>query len=121
MPLQDRKIAGEVSYREINRLMQNPSLVSRSRQHSSFLRILAETGKAKQASEKGSSVCWMNILYPERRIFTYPISRSFKDNSDLINIGTIPGIFECPANKIGVDAIRHMTLLICSILYHPKV
>ena len=111
LPLQNRKIAGEVSYREINRLLENPRWSADPDNILIFCELLAETGKAEQARERLVQLLDEYPLYPEGVFLLSRLAVHLKDNSDLMNIGRSLASLSAQRNKIGVDAIRHMTLL----------
>jgi hypothetical protein len=111
LPLQNRKIAGEVSYREINRLLENPRWSADPDNILIFCELLAETGKAEQARERLVQLLDEYPLYPEGVFLLSRLAVHLKDNSDLMNIGRSLASLSAQRDKIGVDAIRHMTLL----------
>jgi tetratricopeptide (TPR) repeat protein len=111
LPIQDRKVAGEVSYREINRLMQNPVWSADPDNILLFCELLAETGKAEQAQERLVELLDEYPLYPEGVFLLTRLTVHLKDNTKLIEIGRSLASLSAQRNKTGVDAIRHMTLL----------
>ena len=111
LPIQDRKVAGEVSYREINRLMQNPIWSADPDNILLFCELLAETGKAEQARERLVELLDEYPLYPEGVFLLTRLTVHLKDNTKLIEIGRSLASLSAQRNKTGVDAIRHMTLL----------
>ena len=111
LPLQDRKIAGEVSYREINQLIQNPLWANDPDNILVFCELLAETGKARQARERLIQLLDEYPLYPEGIFLLTRLTVHLQDNSKLIEIGRSLASLSAQRNKVGVDAIRHMTLL----------
>ena len=111
LPLQDRKIAGEVSYREINRLLTNPIWSSDPDNILVFCELLAETGKVKQAREKLVELLDEYPLYPEGVFLLTRLTVHLKDDSKLVEIGRSLASLSSQRNQTGVDAIRHMTLL----------
>ncbi len=111
LPIQDRKVAGEVSYREINRLMQNPVWSADPDNILLFCELLAETGKAEQARERLVELLDEYPLYPEGVFLLTRLTVHLKDNTKLIEIGRSLASLSAQRNKTGVDAIRHMTLL----------
>ena len=111
LSLQDRKIAGEVSYREINRLMQNPVWSADPDNILIFCELLAETGKAKQARERLIRLLDEYPLYPEGVFLLSRLTVHLQDNSKLQEIGRSLASLSAQRNQTGVDAIRHMTLL----------
>jgi hypothetical protein len=111
LPLQDRKIAGEVSYREINQLIQNPLWSNDPDNILVFCELLAETGKAKQARERLVQLLDEYPLYPEGVFLLTRLTVHLKDSSQLLEIGRSLASLSTQRNQVGVDAIRHMTLL----------
>ena len=111
LPIQDRKVAGEVSYREINRLMQNPVWSADPDNILLFCELLAETGKAEQARERLVELLDEYPLYPEGVFLLTRLTVHLKDNTKLIEIGRSLASLSAQRNKTGVGAIRHMTLL----------
>lgn len=111
LSLQDRKVAGEVSYREINRLMQNPVWSADPDNILIFCELLAETGKAKQARERLIRLLDEYPLYPEGVFLLSRLTVHLQDNSKLQEIGRSLASLSAQRNQTGVDAIRHMTLL----------
>jgi len=111
LPIQGRKVAGEVSYREINRLMQNPVWSADPDNILLFCELLAETGKAEQARERLVELLDEYPLYPEGVFLLTRLTVHLKDNTKLIEIGRSLASLSAQRNKTGVDAIRHMTLL----------
>ena len=111
LSLQDRKIAGEVSYRVINRLMQNPVWSADPDNILVFCELLAETGKAKQARERLIRLLDEYPLYPEGVFLLTRLTVHLKDNSKLREIGRSLASLSAQRNQTGIDAIRHMTLL----------
>jgi len=111
LPLQDRKVAGEVSYREINRLMQSPVWSSDPDNILVFCELLAETGKAEQARERLAQLLDEYPLYPEGIFLLTRLMVHLQDDSKLVEIGRSLASLSTQRNKTGVDAIRHMTLL----------
>src|SRR6056300_1007750 len=111
LPLQDRKIAGEVSYREINRLLTKPIWSSDPDNILVFCELLAETGKAEQARERLAQLLDEYPLYPEGVFLLTRLMVHLQDDSKLVEIGRSLASLSTQRNKTGVDAIRHMTLL----------
>ena len=111
LPIQDRKVAGEVSYREINRLMQNTVWSADPDNKLLFCELLAETGKAEQARERLVELLDEYPLYPEGVFLLTRLTVHLKDNTKLIEIGRSLASLSAQRNKTGIDAIRHMTLL----------
>lgn len=111
LSLQDRKIAGEVSYREIKRLMENPTWSKDPDNILVFCELLAETGKAEQARKRLVQMLDEYPLYPEGVFLLTRLAVHLKDDSGLIGIGRSLASLSTQRNKIGIDAIRHMTLL----------
>ena len=111
LSIQERKIAGEVSYREINRLMQSPVWSADPDNILVFCELLAETGKAEQARERLVALLDEYPLYPEGVFLLTRLTVHLKDNTKLIEIGRSLASLSAQRNKTGVDAIRHMTLL----------
>ena len=111
LSLHDRKVAGEVSYREINRLMQNPVWSADPDNILLFCELLAETGKAEQAMARLAQLLDEYPLYPEGVFLLTRLAIHLQDDSKLFEIGRSLASLSTQRNKIGVDAIRHMTLL----------
>ena len=111
LPLQDRKIAGEVSYREINQLIQNPLWSNDPDNILVFCELLAETGKAEQARKRLVQLLEEYPLYPEGVFLLTRLTVHLKDSSKLLEIGRSLASLSAQRNDIGVSAIRHMTLL----------
>jgi hypothetical protein len=111
LPLQDRKIAGEVSYREINQLIQNPLWSNDPDNILVFCELLAETGKAEEARERLVQLLDEYPLYPEGVFLLTRLTVHLKDRSKLLEIGRSLASLSAQRNQVGVDAIRHMTLL----------
>jgi hypothetical protein len=111
LSIQERKIAGEVSYREINRLMQSPVWSADPDNILVFCELLAETGKAEQARERLIALLDEYPLYPEGVFLLTRLTVHLKDNTKLVEIGRSLASLSAQRNKTGVDAIRHMTLL----------
>jgi len=111
LPLEDRKIAGEVSYREINLLIQNPLWSNDPDNILVFCELLAETGKAEQARERLVQLLDEYPLYPEGVFLLTRLTVHLKDSSKLVEIGRSLASLSAQRNDIGVSAIRHMTLL----------
>ena len=111
LSLQDRKIAGEVSYKEINRLMQNPLWSSDPDNILVFCELLAETGKAEKARERLILLLDEYPLYPEGVFLLTRLTVHLQDSSKILQIGRSLASLSAQRNQTGVDAIRHMTLL----------
>ena len=111
LSLHDRKVAGEVSYHEINRLMQNPVWSADPDNILLFCELLAETGKAEQAMARLAQLLDEYPLYPEGVFLLTRLAIHLQDDSKLFEIGRSLASLSTQRNKIGVDAIRHMTLL----------
>ena len=111
LSLKDRKIAGQVCYRVIDKLMQIKTWTSDPDNILNFCELLAETGKAEQAKKKLSELLDEYPLYPEGVFLLTRLTVHLQDRSKLLEIGRSLASLSSQRNKIGVDAIRHMSLL----------
>lgn len=111
LSLSERKIAGEVCYREINLLLKNALWSKKPENVILVCELLAETGKTEQALEKLHSLLSEYPSYPEGIFMLTRLSIHLRDTSQLVEIGRELAGLSAQRNKIGIEAIRHMTLL----------
>jgi len=111
LSLNDRKIAAEIAYREINVLLKDPVWKADPDNILAHCELLAETGKAELARSKLIQLLDEYPLYPEAVFLLTRLTVHLKDNSKLFEIGKSLAALSSQRSKIGVDAIRHMTLL----------
>ena len=111
LSLQQRKLAGEVAFREINRLLGSSEWSSNPDNILLVCELLAETGKTKEAHDKLSKLLEEYPAYPEAVFLLTRLTVHLKDVSKLIQVGKSLASLSTQRNKVGVDAIRHMTLL----------
>ena len=109
--LSERKLAGEVAYREVNLLMQSPLWKNDPDNILEFCELLAETGKPQQAHERLSELLDEYPLYPRAVFLLTRLTVHLKDDSKLVEVGKSLASISSQRNKTGVEAIRHMTLL----------
>ena len=105
LPLQDRKIAGEVSYREINQLIQNPLWSNDPDNILVFCELLAETGKAEQARKRLVQLLEEYPLYPEGVFLLTRLTVHLKDSSKLLEIGRSLASLSAQRNERCLSAI----------------
>jgi len=111
LSLQLRKLAGEIAFREINRLLANNDWASNPENILQVCELLAETGKSQEAHDRLSKLLDEFPAYPEGVFLLTRLTVHLKDVSKLAEVGKSLASLSTQRNKVGVDAIRHMTLL----------
>ncbi len=111
LSLQQRKLAGEIAFREINRLLANKDWANNPDNILLVCELLAETGKSQEAHDRLSKLLDEYPGYPEGVFLLTRLTVHLKDVSKLAEVGKSLASLSTQRNKVGVDAIRHMTLL----------
>lgn len=111
LSLNDRRISGEIAYGQVNILMQLSDWANSPDNILMFCELLAETGKPKEAHARLSELLDEYPLYPQGVFLLARLTVHLKDDSKLIEVGKALASISAQRNEVGVEAIRHMTLL----------
>jgi len=111
LTLNDRRISGEIAYGQVNILMQVSEWANNPDNILIFCELLAETGKPEEAHVKLSKLLDEFPLHPQGVFLLARLTVHLKDDSKLIEVGKALASLSAQRNDIGVEAIRHMTLL----------
>jgi len=111
LPTHERKIGGEVAFREINILNEDEEWSSNPENKIKFCELLAETGQSELALEHSLAVLEEFPDFPEAIFLVTRLSTHLEDSSRLVDLGRGLAALASQQSEIGIKAIRHMTLL----------
>jgi hypothetical protein len=109
-PMQ-RQRAGKVAFRQIKRLAMSDNWIENPKNALLVCSLLAETGNQFEALNKVKRLLENYPGYPEGLFLLTRLSVHLNDISELAQIGQELAGLSAQRDEIGLEAIRHMTLL----------
>ena len=111
LSLGQRKIGGEIAFREANNLLLQNTWASDPNNKIKYCELLAELGQQKLAQRKVIELLDSYPNFPDGIFLLTRLSVHLEDNSKLIDLGRKLAFLATRQNATGINAIRHMTLL----------
>ena len=109
-PIQ-RQRAGKVAFRQIKRLAMSDNWIENPKNALLVCSLLAETGNQIEALNQVKRLLENYPGYPEGLFLLTRLSVHLNDTSELAQIGQELAGLSAQRDEIGLEAIRHMTLL----------
>ena len=107
----EKEVASRIAYNEALSLSKNKAWASSAQNKLMICEVLAETGNPSAALQKVNELLSAHPLHPESVFLKTRISIHLKDSANIAEIGRELATLSSQRNKVGLEAIRHMTLL----------
>ena len=107
----EKEVAARIAYNEALSLSKNKVWASSAQNKLMICEVLAETGNPSAALLKVNELLSAHPLHPESVFLKTRISIHLKESANIAEIGRELATLSSQRNKVGLEAIRHMTLL----------
>ena len=111
LPSSERKKAGKIAFVQMNRLIKLNDWAEKPENALLVCELLAETGNQARALRQTNLLLEQYPEYPQAIFLLARLSVHLNETSRLHQIGKSLATLSTQRNEIGIDAIRHMTLL----------
>jgi hypothetical protein len=111
LPSSERKKAGKIAFVQMGWLVKLNDWAGKPENALLVCELLAETGNQAQALRQTNLLLEQYPEHPRAIFLLTRLSVHLNDTSRLPRIGTSLAVLSAQRNEIGIDAIRHMTLL----------
>ena len=111
LPIMDRRIAAEIAFSQMRTLAQAEGWMDDPENVVLVCELLAESGRLSEALSMIRTLVQKHPKHPPAIFLLVRLSVHLKDTSELPWIGNSLAILSARKDEVGIEAIRHMSLL----------